>query len=126
MEKVVIQTKEASAPAGSYSQAIKCGNFIFTAQIGPLDPETGKIIAPGDIAKQTRKTIENLKKILEAGGSSLNKVIKVTAYIDVSQWDTFNKIYSEYFSSESLPARSIVAVSEDNEKLVALDMIAYC
>jgi len=126
MEKEIIHTKQGPPPAGAYSQAVKYGNLIFTAQLGPLDPDTGKLLAPGDIVEQTKITIQNLEKVLKEAGSSLEKVLKVTAYIDVNQWQAFNDTYAEYFPNKGLPARSIVGIIENNEMLVALDIIAYC
>ena len=126
MKKKIIHTKQGPPPAGAYSQAVKYGNLVFTAQLGPLDPSTGKLLAPGDIVEQTKITIQNLEKVLKEAGSSLEKVLKVTAYIDVNQWQAFNDTYAEYFPNKGLPARSIIGNNENNKKKVSLDIIAYC
>jgi 2-iminobutanoate/2-iminopropanoate deaminase len=126
VRKQGIHTDKAPSPAGAYSQAIRYGDLLFTAQIGPIDAVTREVVARGDIAAQTRKTIDNLREVLEAAGSSLERVVKVTAYIDVSQWQAFDDTYAECFADGVRPARSIVALPKDSEMLVALDIIAHC
>lgn len=107
MEK--IYTPNAPEPVGPYSQGMKIDNRIYTAgQVG-LVPATKKF-AGDDIKSQTRQTLENLKAILEAGGSSLSNVFKVTVFLkDMNEFAAMNEIYSEYFSGTK-PARSTVEV----------------
>lgn len=125
MRKEIIKTDRAASPVGAYSQAVKAGNFIFTAGMGPIDPKSGKVVASGDIVKQTKQTLENIRAALEQAGSSLENVLKVTAFIhDINEWDKFNKAYGEYFKENS-PARTTVEVGHFSEGFcVEIDVIA--
>ena len=106
----IIYTDKAPKPVGPYSQAVVWANVVYVAGQIPIDPSTGRVV--GDtIEEQARQALENLKAILEAAGSSLDRVLKVTVYIrDIGFFDRFNKVYSEYFK-EHRPARSVVEVS---------------
>lgn len=124
MRKEVINTKQAPSPAGAYSQAIKTGNFIFTAAVGPIDPQSGKAVAPGNVREQTIQTLKNIQAILKEAGTSLQNVVKMTAYIRRDDWPKFNDAYKDYFK-EDPPARSIVEISDSScEMCVGLDAIA--
>ena len=123
--KRIIYTDNAPAPIGPYSQAIIAeGSLLFTAGQIALDAESGEIIG-GDIAQQTEKVIENLKAILEAGGSSLSKVIKTTVYLkDMNDFPAMNEVYNNFFET-SAPARSTVEVARlPKDVLVEIDCIA--
>jgi 2-iminobutanoate/2-iminopropanoate deaminase len=110
LEKEVIQTPEAAAPIGPYSQAIKAGGFIFVAGEKGLDPKTGKIVS-GGIAAETRQTLENIQNILKAAGSSLDKAISSFVYMtDLSEFATMNGVYAEYFKVMP-PGRTTVQVT---------------
>ncbi|MBU2647613.1 RidA family protein [bacterium] len=110
MKKSIIHTPSAPAAVGPYSQAIAAGNLLFVSGQIPLNPETGEVVA-GDIQVQTHQVIANLKAILTAGGSSLEKVVKTTVFItDMGNFGKVNEVYSGYFS-ESPPARACVEVS---------------
>ncbi len=111
-EKHVISTLKAPQAIGPYSQAIRLGSFLFVSGQIPLDPVTGQLIG-GGIESQARQALENLKAIVEASGSSINKVVKTTIYMTkIEDYGDINKVYSEYFnSSEGRPARSVVAVN---------------
>ncbi|MDI3472444.1 MAG: 2-iminobutanoate/2-iminopropanoate deaminase [Thermotogaceae bacterium] len=105
-----IKTSKAPKAIGPYSQAIKVGEFIFVSGQIPIDPETNELIA-GNIKEKTKRVIENIKSILEAAGSSLEKVVKVTIFSkDINKFSEINEVYSEYFYSHK-PARSFVEVS---------------
>lgn len=94
---------------GPYSQAIKSGNLLFLSGQIPINPETNEFIN-GDIEIQTEQVLKNIKAILEAGGSSLEEVVKVTIYLqDIKDFVLVNEIYSKYFGN-SLPARACVEV----------------
>ncbi len=110
MDKIVVSTDKAAAPGGLYSQAVKAGDFIFTAgQLGFL-PGT-RSFAGTDIESQTRQALENLKAILEAAGSCLDHVIKCTVFMtDRSEFSRMNSIYAEFFPKDP-PARSTVEVA---------------
>ncbi|MBN1401572.1 MAG: hypothetical protein JXA74_12085 [Anaerolineae bacterium] len=105
----VIQSADAAAPIGPYSQAIKAGGFIFVAGEKGLDPKTGQIV-PGGIAAETRQTLKNIEAILEAGGSSLDKAVASFVYMtDLSQFAAMNAVYAEYFTVNP-PGRTTVEV----------------
>lgn len=102
------QTEKAPAAIGPYSQAIKVGDFLFTSGQLPVDPATGEV--PGDtIEAQARQSVANVGAILEANGTSFEKVVKTTCYLaDMNDFAAFNAVYAESFVSR--PARSCVAV----------------
>jgi 2-iminobutanoate/2-iminopropanoate deaminase len=112
-EKQAISTSKAPQAIGPYSQAIRTGRFLFVSGQIPLEPDTGKLVT-GNIEAQTRQTLENLKAILEAAGSSMEKVIKTTIFLkSIDDYSAVNKIYSEYFDKQGSekPARSVTAVA---------------
>ncbi|HTW78046.1 MAG TPA: RidA family protein [Terracidiphilus sp.] len=127
MTRQVISTTAAPAAIGPYSQAVRCGNLVFTAGQGPLDPVTGNIV-PGGIREQAARTFENLKAILEAAGTSLNRVVKANVYLkDLNDFSAMNAVYASYFegASEGLPARTTVEVARlPRDILVEIEMIA--
>ena len=111
MTKRIVLTREAPAPIGPYSQGVVAnGSFLYTAgQIG-LVPATGQVVSP-DIKAQTKQALENLKAILEAGGSSLSAVVKTTVFLkDMNEFAAMNEVYGEVFR-DSPPARSTVEVA---------------
>ena len=106
--KEVINTKSAPAAIGPYSQAIKTENFIFISGQIPVDPETG-LIKGEDIKTQTETVLKNLKAIVEASGSSVEKIVKTTCFLkDINDFPEFNKVYEAFFkaNTESFPGRS--------------------
>ena len=108
MNKNRIHTENAPAAIGPYSQAIDLGEMIFTSGQIPVAPD-GTISS--DISQQTRQALLNLKAVVEAGGSSFDKVVKTTVFItDMAQFGEINAVYSEFFS-EPYPARSCVQVA---------------
>lgn len=105
---VRIQTEHAPAAIGPYSQAIKTNGFVFTSGQIALDPATGEVV-PGGIREQTARICENLKAVLAAAGSAMEKVVKTTCFLtDMNDFAAFNEVYGRYFSER--PARSCVAV----------------
>lgn len=106
-----ILTKNAPAPIGPYNQAIVAGGkMIFTAGQVPIVPSTGEIVA-GDIKAQTKQALENVKAILEAGGSSLANVVKTTVFLkDMAEFGAMNEVYAQYLGQPA-PARSTVEVA---------------
>ncbi len=101
-------TPDAPAAIGPYSQAIRTGSLLFTSGQIPIDPATGNVEAVG-IEAQTHQICKNIKALLEAGGSSLDKVVKTVCFLaDMNDFAAFNAVYEQYFTSK--PARSCVAV----------------
>ena len=106
MERIF--TDNAPAAIGPYSQAVAANGLVFTSGQIALDPATGEVVA-GGIREQTQRICENLKAVLAAAGSSLEKVIKTTCFLaDMSDFAAFNEVYGSYFTGK--PARSCVAV----------------
>lgn len=106
-----INTTNAPAAVGPYSQAIRFDRLVCTSGQIPLDPATGAVPSD-DIDGQARQALENLKAVLAASGAGLENVIKTTVFIrDMSLFGTVNTIYAEYFSGAVTPARSCVEVS---------------
>ncbi len=124
MNKETVSTDKAPKAIGPYAQAIKAGEFIYTAGQIPIDPKSGNLIA-GGIAEQTRQVLENLKAVLEAAGSSLDQVIKATVFLkNMADFTVLNEVYGEYLG-EAKPARSTVAVAElPRGALVEIDFVA--
>ena len=122
MSKVVF-TDKAPAAIGPYSQAIVVGDLVYTSGQIPIVPSIGVIEAVG-IAEQTEQVIRNLAAVLEAAGSSFEKVVKTTCFLaDISDFSAFNEVYARYFISN--PARSCVAVKDlPKGALVEIEVIA--
>lgn len=110
MDKEIITTTEAPAAVGPYSQGVRLGEIIFTAgQLG-IVPATKNFAGP-DIESQTRQALENVKAVLEAGGSSLEHVVKCTVFLqDMGEFSRMNEVYAQFFR-EDPPARSAVEVA---------------
>ena len=110
MNKQIIATDKAPAAVGPYSQGVRAGDLIFTAgQLGII-PGTKEFAGP-DIEAQTRQALENLKAVLEAGGSCLEHVVKITVFLqDIGEFSRMNAVYAEFFP-ENPPARSAVQVA---------------
>ena len=103
----LIETKKAPAAIGPYSQAFEVNNCIYTSGQIPVDPATG--VVPEGIAQQAEQSCKNVGAILEAAGSSFDKVFKTTCFlVDMNDFAAFNEVYANYFTSK--PARSCVAV----------------
>jgi 2-iminobutanoate/2-iminopropanoate deaminase len=110
MTKQIVSTNSAPAAIGPYSQAVKVGNFVYTSGQIPLDPETGKLV-DGDITAQAERVLNNLSSLLEASGTSIDKVVKTTCFLtNLDDFQAFNEVYARYFG-EGQPARSTVEVS---------------
>ena len=103
-----IHTEKAPAAVGPYSQAVEAGGMIYTSGQIPLDPESGQLV-DGDIKQQADRAIQNVIAVLEAAGTSADKVIKTMCFLaDMDDFADFNEIYAGYFTEK--PARSCVAV----------------
>lgn len=112
MSNQVINTKNAPAALGPYSQGIKAGNTIYVSGQLPINPQTGELYTGGDIKEETRISLENVKAILAEGGATLNDVVKCTVYIkDMNQFGLINEMYGEYFK-DNKPARACIEVAK--------------
>ncbi len=106
----VIATDRGPKAIGPYSQAVKANGFIFISGQIPLDPRTQELVE-GDVARQTERVMENLKGIVEAAGSSLDRVVKTTVFLkDLADFPAMNEVYSRYFPANP-PARATVQVA---------------
>lgn len=106
--RTIISTPNAPAAIGPYSQAIRCGDMIYTSGQIPLDPATGAVVGD-EIRTQAEQVMRNLSAVLTAVGSSLEKAVKTTCFLsDMTDFAAFNEVYAAYFTTN--PARSCVAV----------------
>ena len=124
MAKNIIATRNAPSAIGPYSQGIKANGFVFASgQIG-LDPATGEFVK-GGIEEQSRQVLLNVKNVLEAAGSGLDKVVKTTVFLkDINDFAAMNAVYSEFFKTDC-PARSAVQVAAlPKGALVEIEVIA--
>lgn len=119
----MVHTNNAPEAIGPYSQAVISGGYIFTSGQIPINPETNSV-EKADIAEQTEQVCRNLSAVLEASGSSLNKVVKTTCFLqNIEDFSKFNEVYAKYFTSK--PARSCVAVKAlPKGVLVEVEVIA--
>jgi 2-iminobutanoate/2-iminopropanoate deaminase len=125
MERVTISTKNAPAAIGPYAQANRVGNLIFTSGQIPLDPSTGAIVGT-TIEEQTERVLENLRAVLEAADSGLEKVVKTTVFLsDMNNFAKMNETYAKFFMGPSLPSRSAVEVARlPKDALVEIEVVA--
>jgi len=122
--KKVINTSNAPAAIGPYSQAIQVGNLVYTSGQIPVNPSTGNIVE-GGIKEQTRQSLQNVKAILQAAGVTMDHVIKTTVFMaDMNDFADMNAVYAEFFS-EPYPARSAVAVKTlPKNVMVEIEVVA--
>jgi 2-iminobutanoate/2-iminopropanoate deaminase len=108
--KKIVNTNEAPAAVGPYSQAVRAGGFLFCAGQIPLDPKTGSIVG-SDIKTQTEQVLKNIEAILKAEGLSFDNVVKTTVFmVDLSEFAQMNEVYAKYFRPP-YPARSTIQVA---------------
>lgn len=109
--KKIITTQNAPAPIGPYNQAVLSGNTLYISGQIPIDPKTGSLI-DGDIQKETKQSMENLKAILKEVGMTFENVVKSTIFIkDMNQFSEINAVYATYFDADTAPARETVEVA---------------
>ncbi len=125
MAKEFIRTENAPLPKGPYSQGIKVGSFVFVSGQGPFDPKSGEVRGP-DIESQTRRTLENVKAILEKADLSMKDVVATTVFLKhVQDFPKMNEVYKSFFDMNP-PART---TSETNfvlpGVLITIDAIAF-
>ncbi|MDR4505938.1 MAG: RidA family protein [Candidatus Scalindua sp.] len=125
MQKRVIATNNAPGAIGPYSQAIGFDNLLFVSGQIPIDPESGEVVS-GGIYEQTLRVLENLKGILEAGGTHMQNVLRTTIFlVDMDDYATVNEAYAQYFTNDP-PARATIQVSRlPKEVQVEIDAIAF-
>ena len=110
MTKTPIHTDDAPGAVGPYVQGVRAGDFLFVSGQVALDPATGALV-DGGVDAQTDRVMRNLRAILEAGGSGLDRVVKATVYLtDLGEFETMNRVYASYFG-DAKPARVTVEVS---------------
>jgi len=110
MTREVVATDKAPKAIGPYSQGVKTGNLLFCSGQIPFNPETGELIT-GSITEQTAQCLSNLKAVIEAAGSSMSKVVKVTVFLkDMNDFTEMNTEYAKWFTEEP-PARAAVQVA---------------
>ena len=119
----VVSTEKAPAAIGPYSQGIDTGSLVFSSGQLPIDPATGQM--PADPAAQAKQSMENVKAVLEAAGSGLQKAVKMTIFLqNMEHFAAVNEVYAGYFSG-TFPARSCVQVARlPKDALVEIEAIA--
>ena len=124
MMKKVISTGKAPSAIGPYSQAIQVGNLVYTSGQIPIDPATGAFVV-GGIKEQTRRSLLNVKAVLEEAGLTMGDVVNTTVFMaDMNDFADMNSVYAEFFS-EPYPARSAVAVKTlPKGALVEIEVVA--
>lgn len=122
--KTIISTAKAPAAIGPYSQAVLVNGILFTSGVIPIDPETNTLVQ-GDVEVQARQAIGNLKNLIEASGSAMDKVVKTTVFIkNMNDFGKINDIYKEFFTND-FPARSCVEVARlPKDVLIEIEAIA--
>ncbi len=110
MSKQIIHSDDAPAAIGTYSQAIRSGDFVFLSGQIPLDPETMEIV-DGDFEARARRVFDNLKAVAGAAGGNLNQIVKLTIFLtDLSNFATINSVMEDYFD-KPYPARAAIGVA---------------
>jgi 2-iminobutanoate/2-iminopropanoate deaminase len=120
----IIETKDAPAPIGPYSQGVRANGFVFVSGQIPIRPETGQV-AEGNITEQTHQVLKNLAAVLHAAGTDLGKVVKTTVFLaNLDDFAGFNQVYGEYFGA-ARPARSTIEVARlPREVLLEIEAVA--
>ena len=122
--KTIVNTPQAPAAVGPYSQAVRSGDLLFVSGQIPIDPATGNLVQ-GDVEAQTRQVMANLLAVVRAGGFTADSVVKCTCYLkDMEEFARFNAVYSETFT-EQPPARECVEVAR-LPKDVKVEVSAIC
>jgi len=124
MDKQVVHTDQAPKALGPYSQAIRAGMFIFCAGQTPIDPATGNLVE-GGIEAQTRRVLQNLGAVVQAAGTSMDRVVKTTVFLlDMNDFQKMNAVYAEFFPTHP-PARSTVQVARlPKDARVEIELVA--
>lgn len=125
-QRLIISTEKAPAAVGPYSQAVRIGDLVYTAGQIPLDPATGTMVSE-TIEAQTRQVLSNLSAVLEAAGSGMNSIVKMTVFMtDLGQFAQMNAVYAEFFP-DAPPARSAVeVVALPLGAMIEMEAVAVC
>ena len=123
--KTIVSTPKAPAAIGPYSQAVRSGGMIYTSGMIPVDPATGQIVA-GGVEAQARQALMNLKALIEASGSTMDRVVKTTVFIkDMNDFGRINEVYAGFFPEGAYPSRSCVEVARlPQDVLLELEAVA--
>ncbi len=124
MKIETIATDKAPAAIGPYSQAVRCGNLIYTSGAIPVDPSSGEVVA-GGVVPQTEQALKNLSEVLAGAGAALENVVKTTVFIkDMNDFAAINEVYKRFFTG-SFPARSCVEVARlPKDVLIEIECVA--
>ena len=125
MSQTIIQTDQAPSAIGPYVQGRKVGPFLFTSGQIPLNPQTGQLVGD-DVETQTAQALENMSRVVAAGGGALTDIVKTTVFIkNMNDFIRINKVYAEFFG-EHKPARSCVEVARlPKDVLIEIECLAY-
>ena len=125
MQKEIISTDKAPAAIGAYVQATKLGDLVFTSGVIPVNPSTGEI--PAGVEEQSKTALTSLKALIEASGSSIDKVVKTTLFIkNMDDFAKINAIYADFFKDVYPPSRSCVEVARlPKDVLLEIEAIAH-
>lgn len=123
MNKQTLNTQNAPAAIGPYSQGVKVGNLIFTSGQLPINTQSGELVA--DIEGATKQSLDNVKAILESAGSSMDKIVKTVVFLkDMNDFVAMNAVYATYFPNNP-PARSAVQVARlPKDAIIEIEAIA--
>ena len=117
--------KGGATPRGHYTPAMRAGDFIYVSGQGPIDPLTDKMLV-ADIETQTRVTLGNIQRILEAAGASITDIVKVSMFLrDIADFPKMNRAYSEFFGDHKPARTTIESKFHQSEMLVEIDCVAY-
>ena len=114
-----------ATPRGHYTPAMRAGDFVYVSGQGPIDPETDKLVVT-DVETQTRITLGNIKRILDAAGAAVTDVVKVSMFLrDISDFPKMNRAYREFFGDHKPARTTIESKFHQEEMLVEIDCVAY-
>lgn len=124
MKREVISTAQGAAPTAPYSQAVKANGFVFVSGQGPIEPCSGRVRNDLPLADQVRLTLENVRAVLEAAGSSLAQVVRCRVFLkSIGDFEAMNKVYAGFFP-QAPPARTTVAADLSDGIAVEIDVTA--